>query len=285
MNIKLSHLIILIAGVIITISLSFLPKYVVNDKEKKLRETEAKVKKEVQEQNAQHASADVSSEDLNRLKTHLKTSENVEQQVVLVDSLTKMYRDAFLLDSAMYVYLEYAHISDAFYVQAIRDGLTGLRMSPSQDKKKFYEDLCLSTIEKGLTANPENKELIVEQLRLGVYGSKARETGPMQSILAIKSLVNEEPNLVSARMAYAEFLVMRAQMDPSFISKAIEQYTKITEIDVDNLQSRLELVTLHLNSGNESKAKEYLLQLQKINKDIQDPFIEDFVNKNLNNIN
>lgn len=283
MNIKLSHLLVLLAGVVITFSLSLLPKYVVNDKEKKLRTQETKIKQEISSKTAQHDASSLENKMVFNLKTRLNSTQNTAEKISLIDSITKLYRDAFLLDSAIYTYLENGSLADGFYTQAAKDALTGLQMNAGNQKKAtLYERLGYRAIKEGFKKNPDNKNLLVQQLKLDALGSKSKTQGPMQSILALKKLVEEQPNLVSARLTYAEFLVLRGQINPEFLQKAIEEYTKVAEINVDNLQSRLELVTLHSNLGNASKAKEYLLQLQKINKVDKDPFIQDFIDKNLN---
>lgn len=284
MNVKLSHLLVLLTGVIITVSLSFLPKYVVNDKEKKLKAQETEIKKEISKQTSQHEASYLEADQIFKLKQQLSHTKNLSRKISLVDSITKLYRDAFLLDSAIFTYLEYGKLADDFYIQAAKDGLTGVQMSIGNEKKSlYYENLSYRTIRTGFKKNPNNKELLVQKLKLDALGSSSKSKGPMQSILALKKLVEDEPNLVSARLTYAEFLVLRGQINPEFLNKAVQEYTKVAEIDVDNLQSRLELVTLHSNLGNTSKAKEYLLQLQKINKVDKDPFIQDFIDKNLNN--
>lgn len=280
MKIKLSHLLVLLGGVVAVFLLGMLPKNVVSDKEKQLKKAEQKVKEEIKNLgNAQHGESKINDKLINTLESQIDTT-SLPYKLVLVDSLAHIYRDAFVLDSSVYVYLKYAPEYNGFYLNAIRDGLTGLRMSPSDEKKSYYAQLCNKVVEEGLNADSSNLELQVEALRLKVFSAAMNGEPPMQGIFELKELVAENPDLLSGYVALAEFYTTVGKTD-----EAIKQYLQVLDYDKDNLQAHVELVSLYLGTNKNEKARGFLTRLQEINKEGKDSFIEDFIQKSLKKLN
>jgi len=284
MKLKLTHLVVLVIGVLATISLSFLPKFVVNDKEKSLRETENKVRQELtisSEPSHTNSSSIAVDLDLSSLKEFINSLPDTSvAKLEAVDSLATLYRDAFALDSSALTYLKYGRLNKQFYLWAIKDAITGFRMNSSGANAQSYSSLCENVLKEAKANYPDDQLFQVEQLRYNVYSASLNGTAPMQSILELRTIVQENPMFVEARVAYSEMLTLSNQLE-----KAIEQYTKVIEIDPNNLQAHVELVSLHLNFGNSSKAKQVLLRLEEINKIDKDSYIQDFIDKNLKKLN
>ena len=279
MKLKLSHLLVLLSGVIVVFLLSLLPKYVVSDKEKRLKATEQKVKEQITQNNAQHGGDDVDIKLTSALRDLIEITD-LPEKLVLVDSLATIYKDAFVLDSAVTIYLEFAPEYKGFYLKAIRDGLTGLRMSPNDEKKQYYARLCKRVVDNGLKADSLNLELQVEALRLKVFSAAMNGIPPMEGIFQLKDLVAENPSLLVGRVALAEFYTTVGKTED-----AIQQYLQVLDYEKDNLQAHVELVSLYLGTNKNALAKEYTTRLQEINKVAGDSFIEDFVQKSLKKLN
>ena len=137
MKLKLSHLLVILCGVVVVFLLNLLPQKVISDKEKKIKEAEVKVKEEVNQNLAQHGGDRVDEQLVAKLQKSIGTVTNLEIKSILIDSLAHLYRDAFVLDSSVSVYLRYAPQYQELYLKAVRDGLTGLRMSPTKEKQQY----------------------------------------------------------------------------------------------------------------------------------------------------
>lgn len=280
MNLKSPQLLVLLAGVVVTFGLSFLPKFVVSDKEKRIKSAETKVKQEIALQASNNHQTGIDSSRVQALINRQKDATSLAEKIGLVDSITKTYRDAFKLEQSALYYLTNADLNPDYYTLGVRDGLTGLRMSSDDLKKKRYVALCEDIIQKGLTQNPKNNDLLVEKYRLQVFAAAMRGEMPMGGIRNLRELLAQNPNLISGRLALAEFLLTVGKN-----TEAIEEYKKVVEIDPNNLQARLELVNLHLGLGNTHAARVHLEHLEEINKVDNDPFIADFIKRNLNKLN
>ena len=280
MKLKLSHISVIIGGVIVVFLLNLLPQKVVSDKEKKIKETENKVKEEVNQNLAQHGEDKVDKQLIAKLQNKINTETSLEVKSILVDSLAHLYRDAFVLDSSLSVYLRYAPQFQENYLKAVRDGLTGLRMSPSKEKQQYYAQLCKDVVNKGLESDSLDLELKVEALRLKVFTATINGQPPMQGIFELKELVAANPDLLSGYIALAEFYTTVGKSD-----QAIQQYLQVLDYDKDNLQAHVELVSLYLGTNKSERAREFLTRLQEINSAVKDSFIEDFINKSLKKLN
>jgi len=284
MNFKLSHLLILSAGVVFVFLLGLLPKFVVSDKEKRIKTAEKEVKKKIAMavgQSKEHnESSSLNLDKVNKLKGLLKNENNSEAKRLIVDSLVTQYKNAFLMDSALTIYVENADINPFYYTFAMRDGITGLRMSQSKDRQRYFLDLCENTFNSGIKKFPEMKELKVEKARLRVFSAALSGEIPMAGIADLKNLLEETPDLIAARIALAEFMTTVQKVD-----EAVTEYSKVLEYDPDNLQANVELVNLYLSQNQKGLARQHVEEIQRINKINPDPFISDFINKSLKKLN
>lgn len=280
MNLKSPQLLVLLIGVVMTVGLSFLPKFVVSDKEKRIKSAATKVKQEIALQSNTDHQTNFDSTKVLALIQRQKNTPSLKEKMSLVDSITKIYRDAFALEQSAIYYSNHADLNPDYYTLAVRDGLTGLRMSTDELKKKKYLALCEKILKNGLSKNPNNNDLLVEQYRLQVFAAALNGEMPMAGIRNLRELLTKHPNLLSGRLALAEFLMTVGKN-----TEAIEEYKKVIEIDRNNLQARLELVNLHLGLGNPQAARVHLEQLEEVNKIDNDPFITDFIKRNLNKLN
>lgn len=275
MKLKSSHLIVIIGGGVLVFLLSLLPKYVVSDKEKRIKETENKVKQELTSDNSSHQAEQFDSKKASSLKAQIATAA-MPSKLNLIDSLGSLYKNAFMLDSAMNLYSSYADLENTYFIKSIRDGLTGFQMAQNDDKKRYYQSLCEEVLSKGLKKHPNYLDLQVEELRFKTLLSAFNHEPPIQWVGKLKELVVKHPNLTSGHIALAEFYQAAGKS-----KEAIEKYLRVVEIDKDNLQAHLELVNLYLQEQKNISAKEHVLILQELNKTTKDSFIEDFVNKSL----
>ena len=136
MKLKSSHLIVIIGGGILVFILSLLPKYVVSDKEKRIKATENKVKQELTSNNSSHQSEKFDSIKATSLQIQI-AKESLPRKLDLIDSLGNLYKNAFKLDSAMNLYSSYADLDKTYFIKSIRDGLTGFQMAQNEDKKRY----------------------------------------------------------------------------------------------------------------------------------------------------
>lgn len=274
MKFKPTHLAILAAGVVSVLLLSLLPKFVVSDKEKRIKESENHVRQEVSK-SQDHASNTIDSEIVSKLKKKI-AEENGNSKLVWIDSLAKIYKNAFALDSAAELYLSFGKLDKSYYVMSIRDGLTGFQMTQETEKKRYYQELCDRIAIEGLKNYPDFLDLQVEQLRFQTLAAAFQGQAPMQFVSQLKLLVEENPNLTSGQIALAEFYTTVGKTD-----QAIERYLQVLKIDKNNVQAHLELVNLYLQSGKNISAKEHVARLQELNKDTKDSYVEDFVQQSL----
>ncbi len=276
MNVKPLHLAILIGGIGLVFLLSLLPKYVVSDKEKRIKATENQIKQELVVDNSNHQSEKYNAETAAKLTKQISTEKNITVKFALIDSLGLLFKNAFMLDSSANLYNKFAYLDKKYYILSVRDGLTGFQMSQEDDKKKYYQTLCQNVIDQGFKKDPDFLDLKVEELRFKTLASAYNKQAPMQWVGELKTLVEKNPKLISGQIALAEFYTTVGKID-----EAILRYKQVIENEKDNLQAHLELVNLYLQKSENNSAKKHLLILQELNKDTKDSFIEDFVNKSL----
>lgn len=275
---------ILSAGVIFVFLLGLLPKFVVSDKEKRIKTAEKEVKEKIAmavgQSKDHNSSSDLDVRKVAQLKDLLNNENNSEIRQVIVDSLVTEYKNAFLMDSALTVYVENADLNPIYYTLAMRNGITGLRMSQSEDRQRYFLNLSEETFNSGIGKFPEMKELRVEKARLRVFSAALSGEIPMAGIADLKGLLEETPDLVAARIALAEFMTTVQKVD-----EAVAEYSKVLEYDPDNLQANVELVNLYLAQNQKGLARQRVEEIQRINKINPDPFISDFINKSLKKLN
>lgn len=275
MKIKLTHFAILIGGVLIVFFLSLLPKFVVSDEEKKIKASEEQVRQEIVSETSQHEQSEYDAELANKIRKQIASAE-ISKKYLLIDSLGVIYKNAFMLDSAMNLYFQNAHLDKKYYIMSVRDGLTGFQMTQNPDKKRYYQSLCDKVINVGLEKHPDYLDLKVEQLRFNTLSAAFNGQAPMQWVGELKSLVDKNPSLVSGQLALAEFYATVNKKD-----EAISRYLQVVKVDKENLQAHIELVNLYLEAGKNISAKEHALRLQELNKHTKDSFIESFVAESL----
>jgi tetratricopeptide (TPR) repeat protein len=274
---KTKYLLILLAGVGFVVLLGFLPKYVVSDKEKRIKETQSQVKEQVKA-NQHQGKKNLDLAGAQRLKLLLQNAKGL-QKLVFVDSLAKMYKDAFMLDSAAQIYFNYGSLNKLYYVSAIRDGLTGWQMTNEAKDKEKFSALCLKIADKGLNEYPDFLPLQVEKLRFEVFRSAQEGRPPVEFVAKLKTLAKENPSLISAKIALAEFYASALKVE-----QAIDYYQQVVAIDEQNVQAHLELVNLYLQQENKNLAKVHVTKLMELNKEDKDSYIDEFIQNSLKKV-
>jgi tetratricopeptide (TPR) repeat protein len=115
--------------------------------------------------------------------------------------------------------------------------------------------------EKAKTINPGNDSTLVGLGSCYFFGAGGNEP-PMKGIMLIREVAEKNPKNI-----YAHYMLgMGAAISRQF-DKAVERFTKVLELDPDNMEARLRLADITEQMGNKEGAKkQYEAFLQTVKK-------------------
>ncbi len=209
---------------------------------------------------------------LKQIRDNLITSNSRRKSSIIADSLAKTFLIYNQLDSAT----EYAE----FILRLDTTGLVELAGDIYYKAFGLVSD-GLRAEKYGSRVKEIYNQVIAEQQRPDLEARVAMTyvTGdnPMEGILRLRQLVEDNPDNVEAQYNLGLLSIQSGQFD-----RAVERFTKVTELDPANLEGYFYLGVSYLELGNESKAKE---NFSYVAKEGNDPAIIKLVEDYLKKIN
>ncbi len=278
-NRKVIQLGIAMVGVIIAFLLFSLPKFVVENNEDQLSQTEAEENQanepEIIEEDNAHLSSMTSIDD-ERIayfrKKIVDNSDNPEDFLIFADSLTKEFEKGFVYDSvAHYRELIYSkQESLANQIKLANAYFEVFQYTPSDGRRKEYALKAKGLYENILTQSSSEDV----KTRLAVTKVYAVQP-PMVGIGELKGLIEENPDNVSARLYLSEFMLTVQRLE-----SAEEQLKEILKREPENLKANLLLAECLIGLNKKLDAEEQIARIKSLNQQ-NDPYIEQFVQEKL----
>lgn len=278
-NRKVIQLGIAMVGVIIAFLLFSLPKFVVENNEDQLSQTEAEENQanepEIIEEDNAHLSSMTSIDD-ERIayfrKKIVDNSDNPEDFLIFADSLTKEFEKGFVYDSvAHYRELIYSKQGSlANQIKLANAYFEVFQYTPSDGRRKEYALKAKGLYENILTQSSSEDV----KTRLAVTKVYAVQP-PMVGIGELKGLIEENPDNVSARLYLSEFMLTVQRLE-----SAEEQLKEILKREPENLKANLLLAECLIGLNKKLDAEEQIARIKSLNQQ-NDPYIEQFVQEKL----
>ena len=220
-----------------------------------------------------HAKENLSSEQLTRLNFLEKsiTRGDVEaQKSHILHQLARFWRDSVRLFEPFAWYtgevarLENSEKSLTFAAQLF---LNSLKTEANPALKTWKALQAKDLFGRSLKLNPSNDSVRIGLGASYLYGNIA---DPMEGILKIRQVVEEDSTNVYALMTLGEASLLSGQMD-----KAIERFEKVVQLQPANLEAILSLADIYEREGNKNKAIKWyerslpLLNVEGLRKEVE----------------
>lgn len=199
-----------------------------------------------------------------------------EKKLIFADSLALLYSNLFEYDSAA-KYFEQLAILNPNDTTKLKAGLglyQSFKVSMNPTSRKETGLKALAYIDDLLKSRPNWTDLKVKKAVIKVY----TEVPPMGGINMLKEIIAEYPNHIEARITLGEFMLTVQKVE-----KAIAQFEAVVSVSPDNEKALLYLVDCYQSLQNNTKAIQYLDQLDAL--DIKDEYIKSVIEKNRQELN
>ena len=264
------------SGLILVFFLFQLPKRVVDSKSRTLAtETIGQGEDDHEENGHDHenesgALSIPDSTKVAELKVQFDTENNSAVKALLADSIAEVFGKNYLVDSALYYY----NVISKVYPEVAGHELAGngyyslFRLTQNTDiAKRVIDEFNLVLIKD----SSRNDLLAKVGFVIVLEGSQP----PMKGVGLVKKALANDPNNVEVILRYGELFQIRGSND-----KAIEQYQKAVDLAPNNVDVRIYLVEALLASNKRDESIVHLEKIKELNQG-QDPFIEDYADRNL----
>jgi tetratricopeptide (TPR) repeat protein len=267
---KKEFIIVLGFALAAVVSLALLPRGVVNSKTK-----ENKPKEEVASPITESHTASIAPElqnKINVLKIKISKTAGIDK-ITHIKELMQVFSAGNRLDSAAKYAEEIVKIAPTeqntllaadVYYQAFGFAL-------SQDKGQILAVKTRNYYEKALQNNPHLLKAKTN-MAMTYVGSET----PMQGILLLREVLNEDPNYVPALMNMG-LLSMQSNQFP----KAVDRFKNVLKIDKANTEAAFYLGICLIETGDKVEAKKLL---EKVQKQDTDPAIQEAIKEALQNL-
>lgn len=268
---------ILIIGIIISFYLFKLPKQVVNEKNRQLTAETAKTdEKQANISDSNHMKLSKEQEkEIKKLRTMFITFSEKEKKRIFASSLAELYFKVAYMDSAL-VYVralenlssnleEKQEVANLYY--------TASKIEQRVKQRREYSEKAVTLYKSIIVGNPN----LEAKTKLGVLLTRAGQN-PMEGIMLLREVLEENPNYVEALYSLGEFSMMTKQYE-----KAINRFEAIIAIEPDNLESLIFLGDSYIAIGNKKAGVEaYRKALQHTDGD---KFFQQLLEQKLKEVN
>jgi len=257
-----TRVILLLAAVGVIAILYFLPKAVVeNDSQlQKAADTSDSL---ADASHAHTATPKAIRQRINQLRARYLSATREEKSAIFADSLSVLYSDAGLFDSAAW----YAERAATFFktneslMKAANASYEAYTFAIDREKQRLLAEKTRDLYTRVLTVNPRNLEAKTK-MAMTYLSSEA----PMKGIVMLREVVAEDPKNELALFNMGMLAIQSGQY-----AKAVEWLEKLAAVNDNHLQGQLLLGVAYMNSGKKEKAR---LQFEKVKKMDSDPAVQ-----------
>lgn len=190
-----------------------------------------------------------------------------EQQIKVYKTLSRFWMDSI---GAFVPYIKYMgeaaklESSEKNLTFAARLLLTELQTVEEQPLKVWMAMEAKELFEKALELNPVSDSNKVGLGSTYFFGAAGNEP-PMKGIAMIREVAEKDP-----QNAYAQYMLGVGASVSGQLPKAIERFTKVVELEPENLDALLRLADASEQSGDKAAAKKWYSQFLKTVKKLQE---------------
>ena len=257
-----TRIILIAVSIILIIGLFLLPKAVV--------ENDSQLQAEGDTKNMSSLSASPHGptpqgirKDINRLRARYLSSLPEEKNAIFADSLTSLYRQAGLFDSAAW----FAERATTFFnteeslLKAGNAFYEAYTFAIDRGKQDALAEKTRDLFGKVLEMNPKNLEAKTK-MAMTYLSSKS----PMRGIAMLREVLADDPKNELALFNMGMLSVQSGQY-----AKAAEWLEKLAAVNDKHLQGQLLLGVAYMNLGDKEKARQ---QFEKVKKMDTDPSVQ-----------
>jgi outer membrane protein len=240
-----SHLgIIVLVGILASIGLYFLPKTLVQKVE------QSEVQPAVSSSSEAHLS--LSEKQMDELR-FIRTN-NLDESSEL-KALSEYFAKENMFDSAAYFYslLSESETSESNWLKTGDLYYQAYSLSLDPINREKQGELAREAYQKVLAINPQ--QLQAKTNSAMTYASSA---SPMQTIMMLRQVLEENPRYVPAIMSMGALSMQSGQYD-----KAVSRFEQVLSLEPENINAKLGLAYSFIESGEKAKAKSLLIEVSK----------------------
>ncbi len=267
---------LVVLGGILSYFLMTLPKVVVEDS-KEIVDNNPIEDSSINSENNSHQ-ADTLGEFLaSKLKEKLNNSENINESIIFVDSLSDLYQKHGKFDSiAKYKELIVNKVSNLMTIRGVAKAwFDAFETSSNRTTKLEYGKKSAYWYEQATKYPEAESEATVMLAVLKVQLDAVQGIPPMEGIQQLKDVIAKNPNNILARRYLGEFYLKISSADVEKLKKGIAQFEYILKVDPNNINAQVNLIEAYIALPHVSKAKSHLSALEKIIGD--DEFFKEFI--------
>ena len=201
--------------------------------------------------------------DINRLRARYLSGLPEEKNAIFADSLTSLYREAGLFDSAAW----FAERATTFFnteeslLKAGNAFYEAYTFAIDRGKQNALAEKSRDLYGKVLERNPKNQEAKTK-MAMTYFSS----TSPMKGIAMLREVLADDPKNELALFNMGMLSVQSGQY-----SKAADWLEKLAAVNEKHLQGQLLLGVAYMNLGQKEKARQ---QFEKVKKMDNDPSVQ-----------
>ena len=253
-----TRIILIVVAICLIAALFFLPKAVVeNDSQ---LQTAEDAKNSASMPASPHGNTpQVIRTDINRLRARYLSSLPEEKNAIFADSLTSLYRQAGLFDSAAW----FAERATTFFnteeslLKAGNAFYEAYTFAIDRGKQNALAEKTRELFGKVLEKNPKNLEAKTK-MAMTYLSSQS----PMKGIAMLREVLTDDPKNELALFNMGMLSVQSGQYD-----KAAEWLEKLAAVNDRHLQGQLLLGVAYLKLGQKEKARQQFEKVKKMDKD------------------
>jgi tetratricopeptide (TPR) repeat protein len=182
-----------------------------------------------------------------------------EQQIQTFKSLSRFWMDSI---GAFVPYVKY--LGEAAKLESSEKNLTfaahlllaELQKVEEEPLKIWMAKEAKELFEKALELNPANDSTKVGLGSTYFFGAAAANEPPMKGIGLIREVEQKNP-----KNSFAQYMLGVGSSVSGQWPKAIERFTKVAELEPDNLEVQLRLADIHERNGDKAAAKNWYQRL------------------------
>lgn len=264
-----TRVILFFAAIIVIAILYYLPKAVVEN-ESQLQTVATSGDSLANTSNPHGQTPKAIRDNINRLRARYLSASREEKSAIFADSLSSLYRDAGLFDSAAW----YAERAATFFktneslMRAANASYEAYTFAIDLQKQRMLAEKTRDLYSRVLGVNPGNLEAKTK-MAMTYLSSEA----PMKGIALLREVLAEDPKNELALFNMGMLAIQSGQY-----GKAVEWLEKLDAVTSKHLQGQLLLGVAYLNRGDKEKARR---QFEKVKKMDMDPSVQATVNSYL----
>lgn len=257
-----TRVILLIAAAVVIAILYFLPKAVVEN-ESQLQGVSSPEDSLAITSNPHSQTPKAIRNSINRLRARYLSTSHEEKSAIFADSLSALYKDAGLFDSAVW----YAERAATFFktneslMKAAHASYEAYTFAIDKEKQRLFAEKAQELYARVLSANPGNLEAKTK-MAMTYLSSEA----PMKGIAMLREVIAADP-----RNELALFNMGMLAIQSGQYGKAVEWLEKLAAVNGNHLQGQLLLGVAYMNRGDKDKARQ---QFEKVKKMDRDPSVQ-----------